>query len=278
MTNTFLVQGGLGNQLFILLEALRCQRKYSSPVLLNTTDYRIRGRGDRPYELKYAFPDICNYIEEDESPRAYFDYISTKIFTYVKKRIGDGEQSPSYSGESLKCCGRLIHNGYYQYLNESSLDSDCLMKIRSLYNNSFESNSSYQNKLAVHIRRGDYLLPKHGIHGLIQIQDIINETYYAMNAYEFDGITIFTDSPSVVDQTLFHEFSSDVTIDPGGVSYNVLSRMANHSGIIASNSTFSFWAGMLGNPEFFSIPSYWMSGVDSSCLGASWIRRYKCTL
>ena len=52
--------------------------------------------------------------------------------------------------------------------------------------------------------------------------------------------------------------------------------MANHKGLIASNSTFSLWAGLLGEINNFSIPYYWMKDVKSTIIGLENISRYEC--
>ena len=67
-------------------------------------------------------------------------------------------------------------------------------------------------------------------------------------------------------------------MDHGGKTIEVFKRMANHKGLVASNSTFSLWAGNLGGIEYFSIPYYWMKNVNSSLIGLENIYRYQCKL
>ena len=76
----------------------------------------------------------------------------------------------------------------------------------------------------------------------------------------------------------FRELHKNISIDPGGSAIEVFKRMANHKGLVASNSTFSFWAGILGGINNFSIPYYWMKNVKSSLIGLEDIYRYKCEL
>ena len=42
--------------------------------------------------------------------------------------------------------------------------------------------------------------------------------------------------------------------------------------------TFSLWAGILGDVEYFSIPYFWMKNQKSSLLGLKHINRYRCNL
>ena len=71
---------------------------------------------------------------------------------------------------------------------------------------------------------------------------------------EFKGITIFSDSPELIDLTKFRELHKNICIDPGGSAIEVFKRMANHKGLVASNSTFSFWAGILGGINKINFP------------------------
>ena len=52
--------------------------------------------------------------------------------------------------------------------------------------------------------------------------------------------------------------------------------MSSHKGLIASNSSFSLWAGLLGNIKIFTLPDFWMRDVKSSIIGLDNIPRYKC--
>ena len=75
---------------------------------------------------------------------------------------------------------------------------------------------------------------------------------------------------------IFKSLHKNLLIDKGGHPIEVFKRMANHKGLVASNSSFSLWAGILGNIKFFSIPYFWMKNVRSSLIGLDNIPRYKC--
>ena len=128
------------------------------------------------------------------------------------------------------------------------------------------------------MRRGDYLNKKHSIHGIIEQNYLLDEAKRVLKKSNFEGITIFSDSPELVDKAMFKKIHHNVIFDRGGEPIEVLKRMANHKGIIASNSTFSLWAGILGDVEYFSIPYFWMKNQKSSLLGLKHINRYRCNL
>ena len=134
------------------------------------------------------------------------------------------------------------------------------------------------NNLAIHIRRGDYLSKKHSLHGIIDQKFILKASKKLLAKQDYEGITIFSDSPELIDLNYFKLLNKNITIDKGGDPIKVFKRMANHKGLIASNSSFSLWAGILGEINYFSIPYYWMKDVKSSIIGLEDINRYECEL
>ena len=74
---------------------------------------------------------------------------------------------------------------------------------------------------------------------------------------------------------IFSKIYTNAKIDKGG-ELKAFIRMANHKGLIASNSSFSLWAGIL---EILVIFLYLITkGIKSSVLGFRNIQRYKCYL
>ena len=107
---------------------------------------------------------------------------------------------------------------------------------------------------------------------------LIKESENQFQKHDFNGITIFSDSPELINLDCFKNLNKNITIDKGGDPVMVFKRMASHKGLIASNSTFSLWAGILGEIKNFSIPYYWMKNVKSSIIGLEEIDRYECEL
>ena len=109
-------------------------------------------------------------------------------------------------------------------------------------------------------------------------QELIEELQLQLSIESFEGITIFTDSPELIDINMFKNLHNNVVFDKGGNSVEVFKRMLNHKGLVASNSSFSLWAGILGDINHFSIPYFWMRGVKSNTLGLDHIKRYSCVI
>lgn len=269
-----IIRGGLGNQLFCLFHAYKLSLKYKQKVSLNLTDYQFVKIKDRSFVLDSLYPPILeefNFSSKKLSKALFFfSKYFEKFFVKSKSDFLPGD-NPFFLNYWKN---RYIHSGYFQKINETELDKKCLDLIKKkLKPFIFQRRSNY---LAIHIRRGDYLNNKHLIHGVIDekyfIEEAINEIY--KNNYE--GIKIFSDSPNLIDKNIFKKVHENIIIDQGGKSIDVFKRMANNKGLIASNSSFSLWAGILGDIQHFSIPFYWMKNIKSSIIGLKKIKRYKC--
>ena len=167
-----------------------------------------------------------------------------------------------------------VYLGYFQKITNSDLDQDTLDLFKKQIKPFLRENKS--NFLAIHIRRGDYLNKKHEFHGTIAEKYLADESKKQLLKGNFDGIRIFSDTPELIDLNIFKSLHKNLLIDKGGDPIEVFKRMSNHKGLVASNSSFSLWAGILGNIKYFSIPYFWMKNVRSSIIGLDNIPRYKC--
>jgi len=273
--NEVIVKGGLGNQLFCIFYAYKILLE-KNKVSLNLVNYSLTRRKDRPFLLASLLPSLNNIFDLRESKKSYFIFLYAKLFEMFFFK-SNSDRLPGDNTFSIKYWHNCyIHSGYFQKITDSELDIKSLKLMReqiSPYLNGFKSES-----LAVHIRRGDYLNKKDKIHGIISEDYLVEEIKKQISLDSFDGITIFSDSPELIDLNIFKSLHKNVFIDKGGDTIEVFKRMSNHKGLIASNSTFSLWAGILGNIKYFSIPSFWMKNIKSSIIGLDNIPRYNCKI
>tara|TARA_Y100000589_G_scaffold328302_1_gene372121 strand:+ start:246 stop:1085 length:840 start_codon:yes stop_codon:yes gene_type:complete len=273
-----IIRGGLGNQLFGLFYAYKFSQKPKNKVSLNILNYAFIKREDRVFLLNKLFPCILDEFEIN-SRNSFYNYLLfyySKIFEKLFVRSISGRipgDNPFYINYWPN---KYLHSGYFQKIEESEMDCKSLELFKRKFT-PFIKNKTI-NYLAIHIRRGDYLTKKHSIHGVISEKYLYEESKKQIANYDFDGITIFTDSPEFINLDIFKSLHKNIKIDEGGNTLDVFKRMANHKGLIASNSSFSLWAGILGDIDLFSLPYYWMKNVESSLLGLDNIPRYKCLL
>ena len=110
----------------------------------------------------------------------------------------------------------------------------------------------FNDPIALHIRRGDFLINSGNHHNLTL-------EYYEKALSKFDphrDVIIFTDDP---DWAKAQElFSPDrFIISEGNSSYHDLYLMTQCSSFIIANSSFSWWGAWLGNGEEVIAPSIW---------------------
>ena len=269
-------KGGLGNQLFCLFQAYKISIKYNAKVFINLANYSFSKREDRKFLINKLYPPLYEEFQESSKNFSKIIFLTSRVLEKCFVLQSD-ERLPGDKSFSINYFpNRYLHSGYFQKIYNSNLDKEALELIRKKF---YPYISKKKNRnLAIHIRRGDYLSKDHSIHGIINEKFLINESKKQLLKKEFKGITIFSDSPELIDLRRFRELHKNICIDPGGSAIKVFKRMANHKGLVASNSTFSLWAGILGGINNFSIPYFWMKNVKSSLIGLEDIYRYKCEL
>ena len=238
------IYGGLGNQLFCLLQAYRLKFLKNTKIILNISNYKINNPNkDRLFILNELSSVLLEDFKIIDGKFAYFKDLFVRIlrkffFKEDPKRLpGDNVISLNYFPK------RFIHSGYFQSVSDNSLDKKALkLLIKKLSPRIL--NSVKYNNLAIHIRRGDYLKKAHSNHGLILEECLLDEANFYLKETDFEGITIFTDSPDQIDIDVFRDIHLNVKLDQGGNNIDVFKRMVNHKGLIASNSTFSSVPGM----------------------------------
>ena len=271
-----IIKGGLGNQIFCLFHAYKLSLENKDKVCLNISNYSFRKIKDRDFRLDLLYPPLFNEFKVRQSIISkalyFFTRFFEKFFVKAKKNYIPGDK-PFFINYWKN---RYIHSGYFQKINQSNLEKKCLALVKKKMKPFINKEKS--NYLAIHIRRGDYLNNNHSIYGIIDQKYFIKEARNFLSKNNYEGIRIFSDSPDLIEKHIFMKLHQNIVFDRGGEPVDVFIRMANHKGLIASNSSFSLWAGILGDIEYFSIPSYWMKNVHSSIFGLKNFKRYNCSL
>jgi len=259
-----ILKGGLGNQIFILVEAMRLLDK-GLYVKLNDSQYTFRNNSERHLVLNKLFPKIYNNLCMNQ-PWKFFQFFFAKFFFKATKK------------NLISFYKYRISDSYHQYI-----DLDFHYKYYTKLADAFKFDSKFKNFLAVHIRRGDYKLAKHSLHGLVDINSIISEIQYACNLNKlFSNVIIFSDSVEEIRQYKIESHFKKLKIqyDNSKTNLDAFEKMASCGGLIAGNSSYSVLAGVINLKEkqFFSIPMLWTIKQNSYSIGLKNIRRYKCTL
>lgn len=116
--------------------------------------------------------------------------------------------------------------------------------------------------MAIHVRRGDYLNYKDSF-GLLGNSYYLNAVKILNEKREFSSVMIFTDSPELVGDLRNQLTMESHIVEPEALSTSeTLILMSRCSGLVTSNSTFSFWAAILGNDLNVVVPNPWFKSND----------------
>lgn len=272
--NEVIIRGGLGNQIFCLLQAYRLVLKGNNNIFLNESVYSYHKNQDRPFLLTDLYPDLLKDFVLLRRGRGYISYVFARIiekyFITSKKNRIPGDKSFVINFLNIY----KLYCGHFQKIDDNQLDQKAVnILITKIQKHLKEATI---NKLAIHIRRGDFCSSLNPNHGLIKEKYLFEEAKIMLSKTNFDGITIFSDSPEMIDIDIFKSLGFKVEIDNTIDTIVLFKKMLNHKGLIASNSTLSLWAGVIGQIKYFSLPKYWMKNVNSDLIGLSYVPRYKC--
>jgi hypothetical protein len=230
------LQGGLGNQLFQVAAAFAYSKKHKTELYLDASEWH-GSQGKNAHEYKDTI--FKNFIFDSIYPRSVFNYNEPR-FNY------DEITRP----ECNNPCMRL--EGYFQSLKYFEDYKDEFLEMLWLPDLAYHP---YPASVAVHIRQGDYLIHHH-------IHDICDEDYFRRALTYFpnvDDINIFTDAKEYSSR-VFRPFQLDkvkiIQSDDELKDFTLLSR---HDNIICSNSSFSWWASLIGRPKNkIIVPKLWI--------------------
>jgi hypothetical protein len=230
MSNIYVsLRGGLGNQIFQVANGYAYSKKYGKNLILDVSKwYAHQGKSPKIYKetifknFEYVSKNRITNIQEYKEPK--LDYVEIPKFDF-----------------DVKFSGRYQSLKYFEEVKDEFISKLWLPTYPIV-----------KNSVAVHIRRGDYLKGKRF--------NVCKTNYFRENIKNFPdkNIHIFTDSKEYVTK----EFCCDnIEIIHTESELSDLAAMSNYENLIISNSSFSWWASLLGiEKEKIIAPSRWFNG------------------
>ena len=226
--------GQLGNQMFEYAATLGVARYLGVAFTIpNHDEVMVDALGNRlRIELFDCFninPDNVGLLKTDNVlAEKGFDY-DDKIFN-VDRRLDFTLHGFFQTEKYFKHCEDEIRK---QFAFKEEIVKDCQPIVEFAFD---------QKPIALHIRRGDFLINSGNHHNL-------GIDYYEEALSKFDSdreVAIFSDDPFwVVSQDLFK--SDRFLLSEGNSPYHDLYLMTQCSDFIIANSTFSWWGAWLAN-------------------------------
>jgi hypothetical protein len=275
------LHGGIGNQFYQYCFAKYLESVYvNHQIILDTEFYREIEKQRYPRENVFTYLSNFYTIHFDDIGEFRLNIISRiakkmakrdkkyKIINIFNLFFGNYIIENSWYINNLKLLkfrkiGDLYFYGYWQdYKFIKYGIEDLKIKLEQ----KFPCYIIDKFKVAIHIRRGDYLKISHdGKNSIVLGIDYYKAAFDYYNNFGFYKFEVFSDDlawcminlPKLFPNFIFSYDSKKLN------DLECLYFMSKHANIIAANSTYSLWAFYLSEIEKISIPSNWLNSYTN---------------
>lgn len=270
---TVQLMGGLGNQMFIAAFGTVAAGEFNRRLVFDTSALVNTATDVRP--AVFEFPFWKQYGETKAAfsgARRYIDAAGRRLGVHRRWLFQEHEETPDLIG--FDTTWRRVQmstraRGYFQSWRywEGRFD-----EVREWFSSPHENpiqrliaSEVGEHFLAAHVRRGDYLESVNR-----ERIGVCKDAYYlaGLRQLRSEGfrdlpVVLFTDSPGLLDKDLLQV--ADLVVGPAqsGTPGQTLLALSGATGLIMSNSSFSWWAGFLGESAQRPVvaPDPWFSNV-----------------
>ena len=272
-----LLQGGLGNQIFIIAAAFTVHKYLKCQLYILNNPPSKHNFLNNDYN-KTIFRYIGTHVKKNQSDTVYMDNLIKNgyNFSILNRRVrGKAYVFWDYKNISKK----TIMADYYQYYPsikpyENELRELLIRGLQDFINTIKNKLGSLKNSIFIHVRRGDYLA--------LSFYHYVQPISYYENAYKllleknsnFDKIFILSDDFAWVKEQEFFINLLNKEYYESNNELEALSLMSLcEAGAICANSTFSWWGAFLGaykfnNPVF--VPKKWCAETNINLFPKTW--------
>jgi hypothetical protein len=256
------LNGGLGNQLFQYYTGLNLAIKYNR--ILQFDNSKLNKDLLRNYKL--------SIISETQIIKNSFSQFYNQIFS---TKISETEDF-SFQEINIQTNKNIILEGYWQnemYFKDIAgiiFEQFNLVKKYHLTKSDL-LNANEVQKIAVHVRRGDYLLKKNKtFHGVLPIIYYLEAIDYFRSKLKKPQFIFFSDD---IPWCKKHFDFNDSSFSESGDEWEDLLKMKNCNHFIIANSSYSWWAAWLNDSEdkIIIAPKNWLFDTSKTPVPKSWI-------
>jgi len=275
-TLTLRLRGGLGNQLFQCFAGIEIAKLQNRNLVLDKSWYRgeFHRNGlldSRKFELdEYEF---LNRITVSESNLFFtspgLERIIRSLPRKVALAVGNVHElsSKELSGRrSVSTFGHWIGTNYLPSRDRARELLVSELRVKSEDYLSALAEISRGNCVAIHVRGGDY-------HNFPEVYGVLTSKYFRSALDKIGakgkGIWLFSDTPEHAKEVLGKNLpiEVDVSSELSLSSAQTLALMSCASTLIASNSTFSWWAAYANTKGAIVFPKKYTQNLDTLSSG-----------
>ena len=227
------MSGGIGNQLFQLANVYSLSKQYNRKLIISD-----KNSSPRPCYWESIFQKFKPYLISQQE----FSKMKPKSRSY-NWALTKFEYRPIELFENVPCYNIEGFYQSYKYFNLYEFKTMLELSIKP-HNYKIEPND-----VCIHVRRTDYM--QNNFHKVLNLDYYLN----ALDLIEDKGkIYCFSDDI----QWCKNNFKNyNIEFVNFGNEIDELLFMSTFPNIIIANSTFSYWAALLGNPLRVICPFYW---------------------
>lgn len=276
--------GGLGNQLFQYFAALYLAQNLGTSLKIDSTFSQLKRTGHSDWINVLNLPATMSGQTPKYSARYLLALVRRISRGALARVVRSGELQLSLFNEfrssvvgydpnlelitkPVTITGYFQTWKYYQALKEKNLAPRISIEHPSPWFTKMGETLNAQGRvLGIHVRRGDYLSnPEIGVLSCCYYRDCLKTL--SDQGVVWDAIWIFSDDIPIAKQELGPLFSDQdkvyfVNPPPDSHAFESLALMSLSSALIIANSTFSWWAAILGNTQKVVVcPSKWFALV-----------------
>jgi hypothetical protein len=281
---TIEIMGGLGNQLFAYIAGAYVAHKSKSPLRVFL---RPKRRGETVHASSITSLalgiNLVSHLSVYERTALFIRRQIRRIAIAIGIQKDNAERlSRIHNSDSIGLDKNLsaTNSGYYlsgyfqcydyfDYLKRNNILPPLGVHNPSDWYLSEKKLLKSVNPIAVHIRRGDYLLNQNSFIGALSIDYYRNAISLILERLAGDHsnapIWVFSDDPGLVKDEFSEQLDYNFRfVDPPKDSDPAESMflMSMSRAIVISNSTFSWWSAALGEPELVVAPSKWFRDYE----------------
>ena len=275
---TIYFMGGLGNQLFQYAFGLYLANYFNLKVSYIDLGISVKGNTER----RYMLGDLVEL--RSKKVLATVQIVLIRLLSYLFSSLIIFESGPSDSPETrIRKSSKLLF-GYFQNCRfADAVKAELLSEFKKSELFAAVIPKTPKDEIAVHMRYGDYAknITTKQAHGLTATSYYVHAVQLLLKSEKnYKKIVIYSDEPkhALAEFTeAFGKFKIPVVASEFSSEYEDLREMASSSGIVISNSSFSWWAAWIGSNCIGSTiiaPFPWLaspSAYDEKLIPINWV-------
>ncbi len=287
---TIQLVGGLGNQLFGYYAGKHIAGNLRSRLVLDISQKDLGVTAHGSSIKSFDLPEQVT-IKPPSLQVRFFHVLLTKV-SQIAPSLGlamsrwDRIYTSSVIGldpNIQRVRPGMLVRGYFQtykYVQDARAVEGGQLQLKSAskwYRELFEY-ADKQRPIMVHIRRGDYALPINSHIGMLSRDYYINAISHLRTRPELQNseVWVFSDEIEKVRAELGDLLDVDLFVapPPGTDAAESMMLMATGSAVVISNSTFSWWSGILNNDGVVIAPKKWFKNQTDPefIIPPTWVR------